>query len=101
MTISFRLGLPRPECEFGYTVDQLKDILGDRLEEFYDWHEGRTYVECDGTQWFPEFRRNGECCNGIKHGDVYYYSDVRRFLDYHVASPTKHSKDDSDDNNNY
>lgn len=76
-----RLALPKCDCTYGYPIYQLEAILGDRLEEFYEWHCGKTYVECDGTQWFKEFKRNGECCGGVSHGDVYYWSDVRMFID--------------------
>jgi hypothetical protein len=51
-----------PECALGYPREQLRSILGNRLEEFDGWMYGQTAATCD------------------THGLVVYSWDVSRFL---------------------
>lgn len=46
----------------GHTYDELELILGDRLEEFYEWMRGQTCAWCE------------------QHGEITYRWDLDRFL---------------------
>ena len=59
----------KPECVLGYTVNQLEEILGDRIDEFGQWMRGQTMALCEG-------QRDGEA-----HGVAVYPWDLKRFLE--------------------
>lgn len=61
--------LPAPECVLGYTGNQVREIMGDRLDEFHRWMRGQTVSGCQAE----------ECDRA--HGGVVYESDLVRFLD--------------------
>jgi hypothetical protein len=73
--------LPDPECEAGYTVPQLHEILGDRFEAFEHWMRGQTMAICEGRRFVHETRTYRECCGGQAHGVVVYPWDLKRFLE--------------------
>lgn len=60
--------LPPPVCTYGYSEDQVKDILGDRYGAFVEWHTGQTGAICEG----------GDC--DAAHGLIVYAHDLKRFL---------------------
>lgn len=62
------LTLMDPECTFGYTQDQVAQIMKVRLYEFRQWMTGQTEALCDGE---------GGCG---PHGIITYRQDVERFL---------------------
>jgi hypothetical protein len=71
--------MEKPECELGYTEEQLERILGDRLPDFYRWMVGQTFTGCNGMRYnylTGEYEPTG--CG--PHGFVYYAHDVNRFL---------------------
>ncbi|WBB94216.1 hypothetical protein [Verrucosispora sp. WMMC514] len=71
--------LPEPDCRYGYTIDQLTAVLGDRLDDFYQWMRGQTVSLCNGSEHNPE--RGGQWPTGCgPHGTVVYRSDLRQFL---------------------
>jgi hypothetical protein len=72
--------LPRPACKYGYSQDQLVDILGDRMVEFKKWMRGQTISLCEGRQYNPETKEYESSGCG-PHGSVIYSWDVQRFLD--------------------
>lgn len=73
------LGLPEPECRYGYTMGQLRTIMGERLPAFHAWFAGQTGSICDGREYDHEARAYKETGCG-PHGAVVYSSDVRAFL---------------------
>jgi hypothetical protein len=72
--------IPKAECRFGYPVQQLENILGNRITEFYKWMHGQTFSSCDGRLYNYETEAY-EASNCGPHGFVYYQGDVERFLD--------------------
>lgn len=64
-----RLNLPAPECVYGFTEPQVREIMGDRLDRFHWWMRGQTISGCQG-----------EKCERA-HGGVVYEHDLVRFLD--------------------
>ena len=54
--------LPDPVCEYGYSFEQLTEIMGQRLDQFTAWTRGQTGALCEG------------------HGALVYRHDVERFL---------------------
>lgn len=72
--------LPEPECELGYTLSQLVNIMGDRIREFDSWLSGQTVALCDGRAYDPQTEEYYNTGCG-PHGSVVYYWDVKRFLD--------------------
>lgn len=66
-------------CELGYPVEQLVEILGERLPEFDRWMDGQTRAICDGRRY-----DRGNCCYVASgcgpHGVVTYSHAVQRFL---------------------
>lgn len=72
--------LPEPECELGYTLSQLVNIMGDRIQEFNHWMSGQTMAICDGRAWLdgPDVYVDSGCG---PHGYVVYSWDVKSFLD--------------------
>ena len=78
--LEYSTEVPPPECEFGYTVPQLRDMLGDRFDEFDKWMYGQTCAVCEGRAYGHETKEYRESCGGVAHGIVYYPWDVKRFL---------------------
>lgn len=72
--------LEPPECELGYTVEQLQRILGDRYEEFLFWMRGQTLAACQGKRYNHSAKEYEETGCG-PHGFAYYAWDLQRFLD--------------------
>lgn len=72
--------LPSPDCETGYTRDQLREILGNRFEEFDGWMYGQTVALCEGRKWNYYTKEYEETDCG-PHGPVVYSWDLKRFLD--------------------
>lgn len=91
------LELPEPTCRSGYTASDLEAILGDRIDDFWDFMVGQTMMLCDGTMYDHE--RQGyfttECSNMLPgmpilreeigyvnsgHGGVVYRTDLQRYL---------------------
>ena len=72
--------LERPDCELGYTAEQVARIMGDRLPEFQSWGAGSTMAECDGLRY--DYRTKAYEPTGCgPHGGITYVHDVRDFLD--------------------
>lgn len=73
------VNLPRPECKYGYTSQQIATIMGPRLREFRSWMSGQTISVCDGRTYnhsTKEYEPGG--CG--PHGNVIYSWDVESFL---------------------
>lgn len=74
------MALPAPSCALGYTTEDLKQILGSRLNEFHTWMVGQTASYCDGKRWnYPDGDWEPAHCG--PHGFAYHPWDVQRFLD--------------------
>ncbi len=69
--------IPEPECKYGYTNAQLRELIPDR-EAFNRWMRGKTYAICSSA---------GMCKAG--HGQVYYTNDVGQFLRYWYSTNPK------------
>lgn len=74
------MALPKPSCQLGYTTEDLEQILGDRLQEFYGWMDGQTVGICDGRDYNHQTQEYYETKCG-PHGSAYYQWDVVRFID--------------------
>ena len=72
--------LPKPNCESGYTQEQLAHILGPRLGEFQKWHYGQTGAICEGRRYSHDTKQYYESCGGVSHGFVVYAWDLERFM---------------------
>jgi len=72
--------IPEPECAYGYTAEQLEQILGKDLERFYGWMYGQTMTLCQGEKYNHETKSYEEACGGIVHGPVVYSLDLARYL---------------------
>jgi hypothetical protein len=90
------MDLRDPSCPYGYTSDDLRAILGDRMETFWRWMTGQTMSLCDGSAY--DHDREGyystECSSMLPgmplkkeeikglggHGPVVYRWDLERFL---------------------
>lgn len=72
--------LPEPSCELGYTIDQLREIMGDRFDFFTSWMRGQTMAICDGTRYDYDLKESIATGCG-PHGTAVYRWDVERFLD--------------------
>lgn len=72
--------LPEPACELGYTIDQLREIMGERFDEFCKWTYGQTVALCDSTRYDYDLKKSIATGCG-PHGAVVYRWDVERFLD--------------------
>lgn len=71
--------IEKPECELGYTDDQLRRIFGDRLPEIYKWMAGQTVSVCDGRRYnYATSEYEPTDCG--PHGSIVYASDVQHFL---------------------
>jgi hypothetical protein len=67
-----------PECDMGYTVPQLEEILGDRMPDFDRFMHGQTFSLCDGRLYNYETKGYDAGCG--PHGTVVNRSDLERFL---------------------
>ncbi len=74
------MALPAPSCKLGYTAEDLLNVLGTRLNEFYMWMGGQTFSSCDGRRYNHETEEYEPTYCG-PHGFVYYPWDVQGFLD--------------------
>ena len=75
------LGLPAPACPWGYTIDQVERIMGDRLREFQQWNRGSTLMLCAGLEYNHETKEyQPNSCAPTGHGTIIYEVDVVRFL---------------------
>lgn len=70
-----------PECRMGYTYAQLREILGDRLDEFGHWMRGQTMAICDGRKYNSDTNGYEPACDSRAHGGIVYPWDLQRFLD--------------------
>ena len=59
----------KPWCKFGYTQEQLKEIMGKGYDGFREWMSGQTQAICDG-KW--------PCSVG--HGTITYEWDLDQYL---------------------
>lgn len=74
------LELPKPECKYGYPQKQLKEILGDRVNEFNKYVVGQTGTICNGKIYnYDKDKYEPSGCG--PHGIVTYMCDVRTFLE--------------------
>lgn len=74
-----KLVMPVPECELGYTEEQVKSITGSRYTEFNYWMNGQTMAICDGRAYdhtLQVYKSTG--CG--PHGGIVYSGDVERFM---------------------
>ena len=71
--------LPEPACRYGFTWQQVEDILGDRVDEFSRFMRGQTVSLCDGREY--DYAAGGWRDTGCgPHGTAVYTSDLRHFL---------------------
>lgn len=71
--------LPKPECKYGYTEGQIKQITGDRYVEFCRWMYGQTMSVCDNKEYdYAEKAYKPTGCG--PHGSITYASDLTRFM---------------------
>lgn len=75
-----RTGLPEPECKWGYTNQQIEQIMGDRVNDFHRWMAGQTVCLCEGVEYNHAEKRSIPSGCG-PHGVIIYPSDVMQFLD--------------------
>jgi len=73
--------IPAPDCESGYTYNQLLEILGDDLPNFNQWMRGQTMALCEGRRYNHETKEYTPKCGGVAHGGVVYPWDLARYLD--------------------
>ena len=72
--------MKKPSCELGYTIPDLKEILGNRYDEFLNWMRGQTVAMCEGRKYnYDKHEYEDTGCG--PHGWAYYPWDVQRFLD--------------------
>lgn len=74
------MNLPSPDCRWGYTENQLNQILGDNLSDFHKWMNGQTVAFCEGRAYNHDKKEYYEVCDGVHHGVVVYKWDLERFL---------------------
>lgn len=72
--------IPTPECEGGYTRQQVEEIMGDRLAKFDKWMYGQTCMLCEGRKWNYNAQKYEPSCGGVAHGGIVYEWDLKRFL---------------------
>lgn len=96
--------LPRSSCPHGYTADDLKAILGDRLDSFHRFMTGQTVMICEGRRYVHTRAHSDDCghdindpytwecdypggghwendaCAGNPHGIITYRCDLETFL---------------------
>lgn len=69
----------KPRCRYGYTEEQVRTIMGDRMEAFNKWFYGQTGTICEGREYSHELEKYVPTGCG-PHGYVVYPWDVERFL---------------------
>ena len=83
--------MEQPECQMGYTGEQVARIMGNRLGEFHVWMHGQTRSLCEGPfkpEWWEYIRAHPEfygenprpACE-VAHGGITSEVDVLRFLE--------------------
>jgi hypothetical protein len=71
--------LPPPECELGYPVSQLEQLLDEQqMSRLHLWMRGQTGAICDGTRYDHDIDALLPSGCG-PHGLVYYPWDVERW----------------------
>lgn len=70
----------KPECEMGWTDQQLRIKLGLQYNKFQQWMTGQTQALCEGRQWNHDTGQYEEACGGVAHGPVTYPWDLDRFM---------------------
>jgi hypothetical protein len=73
------ISLPEPACKYGYTRQQVADILNDEGDVFAYWMRGQTVALCDGREYDHDRREYVPGCP-VPHGVVTYPHDLARFL---------------------
>lgn len=75
------LNLPKPECKYGYTQDQIEQILEteERHQRFWEFMRGQTVVGCNGYSYNHKDGTYVKDC-GVFHGGVVFAHDLERFL---------------------
>jgi hypothetical protein len=82
MATATRRRPPDPSCPQGYTEEDLRTILGPRLNEFVKWMYGQTMSICDGLKYDYDKRDYEPTgCYSRPHGAVVFPWDLERFLD--------------------
>ena len=71
--------IEQPECELGYTEEQVTRIMGTKLDRFNTWMKGATMGICDGRR-YSHGRGEYELTGCGPHGGVTYTVDVLDFL---------------------
>jgi hypothetical protein len=75
------MNIPDSSCPWGYNHEDLVNILGDRMEEFWGWMTGQTVMLCDGKEYNHETKEYRPTpCADAPHGLVVYHTDLARFL---------------------
>lgn len=81
-----------PECRGGYTREQIMEIVGDRVDDFWHWMRGQTMMICNQDpqrKWVDDSEAPGgmrivdigpSLCDQ-PHGVVVYPWDLQRYLD--------------------
>lgn len=86
--------LPEPSCIFGYTYDDIDEILGPRVKDFWKWMTGQTMMLCNGKSYDHDRHEYfTTLCSGMfpgvpvsdteslaGHGGIVYPWDLERFL---------------------
>lgn len=70
---------PEPECSGGYTDEQIREIMGDRYDEFNKWMSGQTMMLCTGERYNYNTKEYERDCD-TPHGPVTYSHDAKRFF---------------------
>lgn len=75
------MNIPAPECKYGFTRDQVEDILqGARLKDFDNWCYGQTMMLCTGVRYNHDEKKYEASGCDEAHGPVVYPWDFERFL---------------------
>jgi hypothetical protein len=73
--------LPSPECEAGFPVTQLEELLTEeQFEDLSKWMYGQTMTLCEGKKYNNDTKTYRESCDGTAHGAVIYHWDLKRWL---------------------
>lgn len=73
------LNLPKPECEMGYPLAQVKNILGNNIDTFNKWMVGQTGAICNGKLYDRDLDKNVSSGCG-PHGMIIYTHDLKEFI---------------------
>jgi hypothetical protein len=79
--------LPAGECEHGYTLSQVEELVGD-MERFGQWFETQTAALCEGRSFDYQTNAYVPACGGVAHGVVFYRRDVARYLRFRTGRVT-------------